>query len=310
MDPNANEEVLNEQLLEALQEAQEGPCKNASLLTGRFIRRKIRENGFGRRVLPFEDVTKEDLSDSFEELPMIIEEMEADQPGAVAANYNDTPDTAFFRGDKFAVLFYLIITPQFTKNVFELLNYKSDIREITTANMLKDIHTQEDTKFMIPVNQIVGSPSGVGASGQQQNFEILGRIARVNYVENTNHLEDKNLNNGVFLVNRRTAKEFLKWGRDELGGDKAQDLAFEGLETLTEFKFFGVPHIATIKRGLVPDNVIYKFAEPGYLGRAYRLQDITTFVKKEVNVLRMHAQECIGLTFSNLSALSKSTHIL
>ena len=193
-------EVLNEELTNAIEEAADGHLKNASALTSRFIRRKIRENGFGRRILPFEDIKQSDLSPSLDhEKPFIIEEMEADQPGAAATNYDDTPDTAFFRGDKFAVYFYLIQSREFTKNVFELMTWKSDIREITTANMLKDMHTTEDTKFMINVDRIVGSPTGVGAGGVQQNFEILGRISRESYVENLNHLEDVNLNNGAAL---------------------------------------------------------------------------------------------------------------
>ncbi len=192
-------EVLNEDLVAAYNDAPEGRLKTAASLTGRYVRRKIRENGFQRRIQPFEDIKQSDLSPSLvSELPHVIEEMEAEQPGAVSANYDDTPDTAFFRGDKFAVYLHLVQTPEFTKNVFALMTYKSDIREITTANMLKDIHTQEDTKYLKLVDKIVGSPTGVGASGVQQNFEIAGRISRESYVENYNHLEDLDLNNGVF----------------------------------------------------------------------------------------------------------------
>ena len=307
----AEPEVLNEELIDAILNAPDGHLKNASGLSGRFIRRRIRENGFFRRILPFEDVKQSDLSPSIDsEKPWIIEEMESDQPGAVSMNYDDTPDTAFFRGEKFAVVFYIITTPEFSKNVFELMTYKSDVREITTANALKDLHTKEDTKGINVVDRIVGAPNGVGASGQQQNFEMAGRISREIYVDNISHIEDKDLNNGVWLMNRRTSREFIKWGRDEMGGDKAQELALEGLEALSEFKILGIPHIATIKRTLVPDQVIYKFAEPGYLGRAYRLQDITTFVKKEKNILTMSAQEVVGMTIANVRAASRSKHIV
>ncbi len=308
---NLGPEVLNEELVTALNEAPEGNCKNASALSGSVIRRRIRENGFQRRILPFKDVKQSDLTTSLtSELPHIVEEMESDQAGAASVNFNDTPDTAFFRGEKFAIYFHLIITPEFTKNVFELMTYKSDVKEITTANMLKDIHTREDTYFTKMVDRIIGTTSGVGASGYQQNFEILGRITRDAYVEQLNHLEDRDLNNGVFVMNRRTAKEFLKWGRDEVGGDQAQDLLNDGLEALTSFTFFKIPHVATIKRTLIPDQAVYKFAEPGYLGRAYCLQDITTFVKKEKNVLRMYAQECIGVTIANVSAVARAKHIV
>ena len=194
------EPVLNEELIAAYEEAPEGHLKRASAMSGRFVRRRIRENGIQRRVQPFEDIKQSELSPSlYSELPHVIEEMEMDQPGAVSVNFDDTPDTAFFRGDKFAVYFYLIMTPEFTKNVFELMTYKSDVKEITTANMLKDMHTQEDVKYFGTVDEIVGSPTGLGAGGVQQNFQILGRMSRESYVEHFTYLQQQYLNNGVFV---------------------------------------------------------------------------------------------------------------
>jgi hypothetical protein len=49
-------------------------------------------------------------------------------------------------------------------------------------------------------------------------------------------------------MNRRTAKEFLKFDRSEIGGDLAQDLFKQGLTALQEAMIFGVKHIFTIKR--------------------------------------------------------------
>jgi len=194
-------EVLNEELVDAIVRAPEGQLKTASDLSSRLIRRKLRENGIQRRVLPFEDVNQSNLSDSLyaDSKPWIIEEMEGDILGSSAVNFDDTGDTEFFRGEKFAVIFYVVQTNEFQKNTFELMNYKTDIREITTANALKEIHTKEDSKFFGTVDQIVGSPSGVGASGLQQNFERLGRISRELYVDNISELENMLLNNGVWV---------------------------------------------------------------------------------------------------------------
>lgn len=310
---NSEPEVLNEELVSAIAEAPDGHLKNASALSGRFIRRRIRENGFQRLILPFEDVKASDLTPSLtSELPHIVEEMEGDQPGAVSLNYNDSPDTTFFRGDKFAMYFYEISTPEFTKNVFELMTYKSDVRGIVTGNMLKDLHTREDANFIAQIDRIVGSTpnSAVGsASGKVQHYGITGTISnRAQYVENLNHFDDFDLNNGTFLVNRKTAREFLKFDRSAIGGDLTEKMFTDGMDALVNFKLFGVPHISTIKKGLVANGVVYKFAEPNFLGRAYRLQDITSFVKKEKNIIRFSATEVIATTIANVGAVSKTTY--
>ncbi len=93
-----------------------------------------------------------------------------------------------------------------------------------TDNSLKDVQTEEDGQFIASIDTMVGTTTGVGTSGVQQNFNISGGITRDTYKEVLSKLEDLNLNNGIILMNRRTAKEFLGWNRSEIGGDLAQDL--------------------------------------------------------------------------------------
>ena len=304
-------EVLSKKLFDAINNAEPGMLKNASEAGTQMIRRRLRENGFSRLILPFRTVSDADLNylpDT--ELPVIVEEMEPDSPGAKSIPFNDSADTEFYRGDKFVVYFCKITTPEFVKNVDELRTYRNDLRQVITDNALKDIHTAEDTRTINEVDEIVGT-AGVadGAADVQQNFEIAGGITRSNYKEVLHHLEDRELNNGLFLTNRHTFKEFLEWNRDEVGGDLAQDLLREGMSALSEAKFFGVRHAITMKRNLVPDNVVYQFAEPNFLGRAYVLQDVTMYVEKKKDILRFTAFEKIGMTFANVAALNKTTFI-
>jgi hypothetical protein len=114
-----------------------------------------------------------------------------------------------------------------------------DLRQIITDNSLKDIQTEEDGKFIALIDEIVGTDVSVGASGYQQNFTINSDMDRDSYVSVLSKLEDFYLNNGVFLMNRRTAKRFLTWDRSEIGGDLAQSLLTEGLSALTEAKVMG-----------------------------------------------------------------------
>jgi hypothetical protein len=94
-------EVFQRNLMEALQNADDGHLKRASESSSKMVRRRIRENGFGRLVLPFDPVVDADLNQMIgTELPVIIEEMEPLSPGAKAISFNDTADTAFYRGDK------------------------------------------------------------------------------------------------------------------------------------------------------------------------------------------------------------------
>lgn len=223
----------NKLMLDQIFDANEGQVKEAATAGTNMIRRRIREEGFTRRIIPPQTVTNDDLDRVVtHDRPIIIEDMEPLSPGAKSIAFGDTADTATYYGNKFLVEFNSITTPEFTKDINELRTYRMDLRQVITDSSLKDIQTEEDGQFIAMVNTICGASNGVGASGVQQNFSVAGAITRENYVPLLRILENQNLNNGVFLMNRSTAKEFLKFDRSEIGGDLAEALFKEGLSAV------------------------------------------------------------------------------
>lgn len=306
-DEVVNVAQFNADFVQALQASDQGNVKEATTRSSKMIRKRIRENGYWRHVIKPETVTTGDLHEALEhDNPRMIDNMEPDSPAAKSIPFNDGPDIAFYRGDKFEIVFFKITTAEFAKNIHELRTYSIDLRQVITENALKDIQTEEDLRAIRLVDRLVGSEVGVGASGVQQNFLINGAITRQSYRLIKNHLEDMDLNNGVFLINRHTANEFIGFDRNELGGDKAEAVFLEGLAAFDKLKILGVPHIATIKRTQVPDNVVYQFAEPGYLGRFYILEDVTMYVERRRDILRFNAEEKIGCTIANVRAVTRA----
>ena len=107
-------------------------------------------------------------------------------------------------------------------------------------------------------------------------------------------------------MNRYTAKNFLKMERGEAGGDLSQELFLSGLKALQEATVFGVRHLFTIKGDLIPNQWVYQFAEPEFLGRFYTLQDPTMYVEKKKDILRFSARETISVTIANLAGVARS----
>jgi hypothetical protein len=238
LENNAEENRL---LMEQILESQDGEIKNASTAGGNMIWRRIRESGFCRRIIPPETKTNEDLDRVLEhDRPVIIEEMEPLSKGAKSIPFGDAADSTFYYGNKFACVFNPITTPEFVKDINELRTYRGDLRKVITDNALNDVETEEDGQLMAGVETIVGTVNGNGASGVPQNFELAGGFTRDNYVDALSLLEDMDLNNGVVLINRHTAKQFLKFGRDEIGGDLSQEMFKNGLTALQESVVFGL----------------------------------------------------------------------
>lgn len=321
-----NVQALNRKLMTEISDHGDGEVKSASAAGTNMIRRRIREEGFTRRIIPPQVATNDDLDRVLtHDRPVIIEDMEPLSKGAKSIAFGDTADTEFYYGNKFACVFNVITTPEWTKDINELRTYRMDLRQVITDNSLKDIQTEEDGKFIAGIDSIcgpvsTGSAPGTGAAGVQQNFEIVPDTGhnetaaangwnRFSYTKVLSILENQNLNNGVFLMNRKTAKQFLTFDRSEIGGDLAQSLFQEGLTALQEAKIFGVKHLFTIKRNLIPDNTIYVFSEPGFLGRFYTLSDTTLYVKKDKDTLRSSARETISVTVANVAAVAKVSFV-
>lgn len=304
---NISEAELDAQLVAALEASDDGFQKNASATYSRIIRRRIRESGFQRLIMAYDPISTEQLTRlPNTELAAKVEEMEPDSPGAKACTFNDSPDTAFYRGDKFIVVFCKITTPMFTKNIEELRMYQSNLRQIITDNALRDIHTVEDGRLISLVDRLCGT-EGVadGEAGVEQFSSLTGGMTRENALELTNFLENRDIENGTFLVNRKTAKWVAGLDRNDAGGDLAGRTLIEGNRALPKLEFQGVPYVATIKRNLVPNDMVYLFADPAFLGRAYMLQDIRMWVEKKLDILRFCAFEKVGLTIANVGAVHK-----
>lgn len=305
-------------IIDDILNADEGIVKKASAATSKATRTQVREEGFQRAILSFDEITNDDL-DYFgdSELPAVWFELEPDSPPARNIPYHDTPNTFAYQAEKYVVLISIITTEEATKNVNHLRTYKTDVRQIVSDNMLRDIHTQEDTAFLSESDRIVGSAATAyatveGASpGTYQNVDMgAATFDRNGLARAASYLIERQLPLGVCLVNQRTANELLRWKRDEMGGDKSQDFALKGLKALEKFEMFGMPFISTIKNDLVANGVMYQYVPKEFLGNALMLEDITVTIKKEYDIIRMRAQEQVGLTIGNTLGIQKLNYTM
>lgn len=276
--------------------------KLASAGSTDFIRRNLREDSFCQAILPFEDISDSDLAQSVKtEDPFVIYEMEAAQAMPHVVAFDDTTHQTQFFGDKFILSFFTLATPVWMKNVNKLRTYRMDIKSVLVDNALRDLSRLRDVRFMESVNEITGIIPGAPSpiTGMQQYVQLHGRLDRQNWVSTLNYLPSRTLLNGVFLCNHITWSEFARWGRDEMGGDRAQTLITQGNGAYDKATMSGIDFIVTLKHDLVPNGKIYQFTTPNYLGKAGVLEKPTMYVKKDKDILSMSCREIIGMTIAN-----------
>ena len=314
--PSVPTSVLNQRILESLER---GETKKAQDASTQFTRTQLREDSFAYQIIPPELATDDMLDKSLtNDLPQIIWELEPDSPGAKWIPLQTIPEGEYIQGSKYLIPMARIVTPKYTKDIDELRTYRMDLRKVLTDNSIKDGLAEYDGKFIETVNSIVTDTiGGVGTpqtfTGKIQWRTFAGGLSRENLAEAKKMMpsgstfagfEDKfRLRNHLMLMNDVTAQEFLKYEREEAGGDLSEEMFRNGL-TMT--KIFGLKTIFTIKGGLVPDNTVFFFAAPEFLGKAFYLTDWTMYLKKEAFFIECFSYWLGGFALGNVAGVTRA----
>jgi hypothetical protein len=278
-----------------------GMEKEAADVVTDYVRMKMREEGFSRKIIPPVQITDEDLDPAVDtDKPVKICEKEAESPAAYTVPYGTLPQNRYIRGRRFRIMFQRVMSPRFVKDVNELRTYDQDIRQILSDNALKDMQAEEDGKFIATVESILGGEAGeiVADTGVEQWREISGGITRETFNDSLRILPQtpSHFTANLILMNNVTILEFQKWGRDEMGGDFAEQVAMNGWG---EGELFGKKFVVTIKRNLVPDNRNYQFVKPSRLGKFFLLEDTTMYVDTKAFLVEFFAYSSYGAAIAN-----------
>jgi len=308
MPANTENQMVNEALFNSL--STPGMEKQAVDAVNDFTRIKMREDGFWRRIMPPLQVTNDQLDRQVDtDKPVKIIDKEIDNPPAQSIPFATLPSNQYIRGSRYRVMFDRIVTPRFTKDVDELRTYVMDIRQVLSDNAIKDMLAEEDGKFLSAVNAALLAPDTiVPASGVPQWVTIAGGITR-DTTQDALKIMPKtpfHLESHTILINNVTIREVFKWGRDEMGGDFSQDIVRNGW---SETEFMNNRWIISIKRDLIPDDSIYMFADPKFIGKSFLLEDTTMYIKREAYLLEFFAYETLGGTIGHTGGLARADFV-
>jgi hypothetical protein len=284
-----------------------GMEKQAQDAVNDYIRVRMREDGFTRRILPPVQITNDELDRQADtDKPVKVVDKEPNSPGAISVPFGTLPINRYIRGPRFRVMFDRILTPRFTKDIEELRTYNMDIRQIMSDNAIKDMLTEEDSKWIAVTNTLlVGQGVAVPETGTVQWRAIAGGITRDTVAEAMKIMPStpNHLNPSTVLVNNVTIWDIVKFGRDEVGGDLSQELFERGF---AEREIMGVRWIVSIKRDLVPDGTLFYYAEPKFLGKHFVLEDTTMYIDRKAYMLEFFAYECLGACIANVAAVARA----
>jgi len=311
-DPTPRE--VNERFL-AFLDGENGQKKQAGDAASDYIRDKLREESFLENILPPIPVGNNDLDIQVDtDKPAIVQFKEPGSPGAVTLPFGQLPYNEYIHGPRFRVVFDRIVSPKFVADVDTLRTYTDiDIRQVLSDNSIKDMGAEQDAKFLGAVNYLLSNGTfaagaTVTATGVVQWQNITGGITRetISQAKTVMMKTPSRFAPSKALLNMITFTAFEAWGRDEVGGDLAEEIFINGI---TERRIGGVDYIVTIKTDLVPDNVIYWFSAPKNLGKFMVLEDSTMYIDKKAYFIEFFCYKTIGGTIANVAGVARTDFV-
>lgn len=285
--------TFNNLFIERL-ETSEGIQKTAAAGAA-FVRSKIREIGFARRILPPESVTRADTQRSTDHDTLVkIVDIEHESR-AIAINFASEADERYIRGKRYALPFFKIESEKFVKNEGELLAYDYPITKVIEENSVKDIQRVEDSKFIEYAESAV-SVTGkrlVSTATALDRREINSLFKMIDFDE---------LTVGTCLMNTVDFDDWMIQPATEIGDPLASEITSGGYKYPTILKR---KLVVTNKHDLVLPGEIWAFTEPAYLGNFFILNDVKFWIKKEADLVLWKTWEYIAEGFGNIKSIAK-----
>ncbi|NDC22587.1 MAG: hypothetical protein EBZ49_00430 [Proteobacteria bacterium] len=260
-----------------------------------FVRAKIREIGFARRVLPPESVTRADTTRSTDHDTLIkIVDIEHDSK-AMAVNFASEADERYIQGKRYALPFFKVESEKFVKSEGELLAYDYPITKVIEENSIKDIQRVEDEKFVeyaeaavtITGKRLVSAATAVDRKALTSLFKMI---------------DYDQLVSATVLMNTVDFDDYMVQPATEVGSPLASEVTVNGYKYPTVMKR---KLVVTNKHDIVLPGHIWGFTDPAYLGNFFILNDVKFWIKKEADLVIWKTWEYVAEGFGNIKAMAK-----
>ncbi len=297
---------------------------------GTYIRDRLREVSFARKIVPPVPVQRTELQRSVNHDTLVkIVDIEPNS-SAMALTFRGQPTARFIRGARYEIPFFTISSEKFEKTEQELLAYEMPITKIIEENSVKDIQGIEDRQFLIFVEACVqayqldaqsgSSPVAMNATTFNSGGVISSSVVKgegalsagtddftIHPVLKPDFIKLKQLLHRRFLRAERII--ITEPDYDNLSAWTIQDVWNIAAETSTDGwkanTVVGLKIIRTIKTNILREGNIYCFTAPEFFGRFYILNQTKFYIDKIANLITWQSWEDIGMGFGNIASVVK-----
>jgi len=296
------DKIANENFVKLARSNSHADREKAAEIGTEVIKERIREKAMPMSMFTWTTTTNDQLVPQLEsEENMRYFDYEVDSPASLSVGLYNNPHNYTFAGRRGAMKFYKIMTPRMSKDTNEMRTYSYDIRKIFADNIVRDMAITLNMDWLTANQAWLGAPgtTQTWADGPQwlQISGGFGRETIPNLKEQMITIQgDRGFELKQMLVNVVTALQPAKFGREEAGGDIAQEMLKEGVN---HDSWGGMSWYVTMNTKMVKNGTIWGFTDEQYYIRCSHLQETTMFIKSEYDMIEFVAMCNLGMLIVN-----------
>jgi hypothetical protein len=319
--------VLNDLFFEKVA-TQEGKDKIAEF-GGTYIRDRLREVSFARKILPPQPVQRSECQRSVNHDTLVkIVDIEPNSK-AMAMSFRGQPTARFIRAPRYEIPFFTISSEKFEKTEQELLAYEMPITKIIEENSVKDIQSIEDRQFLLFVEAAVQgyqsdanagavafNGTNVNAGSVKSASVVKGEgalttgtqdftvwpVLKTDFIKLKKLLHRRHLRAERMLITEPDYDDISSWTIQDVGMTIAGETSTEGWKSDT---VVGLKIIRTIKTEILREGNVYCFTAPEFCGRFYVLNQTKFYIDKIANLITWQSWEDIAIGLGNIASIVK-----
>jgi len=300
---------------------------------GTYIRDRLREVSFARKIVPPTPVQRTELQRSVNHDTLVkIVDIEPNSR-AMSLTFRGQPTARLIRAPRFEIPFFTISSEKFEKHEQELLAYEMPITKIIEENSVKDIQAIEDRQFLLYVEAAVQAMQqegnggtfasgnamkaanvtagtsiefsvvkGEGALAAATDDFVIHPVLKPDFIKLKKTLHRRFLRAERVLMTEPDFDDISAWTIQDVGMTIAGETSVDGWKANT---VVGLKIIRTIKTDILREGNIYCFTAPEFFGRFYVLNQTKFYIDKIANLITWQSWEDIGMGFGNIAAVVK-----
>jgi hypothetical protein len=276
--------------------------EKAAEIGNEIIKERIREKAIPMSMFTWTTTTNDDLVPQLEtEENMRYYDYEVDSPASLSVGLYANPHNYTFAGRRGAMKFHQVMTPRMVKDTNEMRTYGYDIRKMFADNIVRDMAITFNMDWLKANQLCLGAPNLTPVWSNAPQWvtvqSTLGRETIPNIKAQMLRVQgDRGFEVKQLLTNTITAIEPAKFGREESGGDLAQNMLQDGV---VDEKMGGMRWYITLNTLMVPTGTIWGFTDEKYYIRCSHLQETTMFIESKLNMIEFEALCNLGMLIVN-----------